>query len=677
MKTIFYKINRPCLLVLACCSIFTGCKESFLDPDPLSYYEPETTFSTENGLMSALAICDRNMKLYYSSTHNEMLPIPTEFMFSEMNVASATDKSQLMCDIANMLTPNSDDVTENNLDRQNSMWYFWYETYQGIMDANTVIQYAPKVNGLDESTKNMYLGRAYFHRSFRYMNLVFQYGDVPLVTKVVSVPKENYHSTKRDAILQMLVKNMEFAVNWVPNQSEMTLTGMVNKGACRMLLSKLYLAVGEYQKAKNQLDTLINNSGYSLMTEPFGTFNDGGEPQTWPITRNVIWDLHRPENKLITANKEVILGLPNRGSDAESFVQMLTMRIMYPFFFNSQVKTTDGKQALMNIKRVVRKNGALIDNPDYNSQYDYMRAFGRGIATWRPTWWAQKGVWYVNGHLDSGDLRHSVSSGNWMCMDSLKCNNKSSKDFGKNIRLYDDKGNLLCTDTIRRWYDVPHYKLFLDDPVNEANAEGSDGLRGATNGGNADWYLYRLAEAYLLRAEAKFYLNPNDLTIADDLNAIRKRAHCSELYSGKCTIGNIMDERARELYMEEWRNVELTRVSLCLARSGRPDEWGNTYNINDFDKQQGTDATGGSYWYQRINHLSMYNKGTINIVSTGNSTPNYTMDKKNIYWPIPEDAIVANKKAALHQNFGYSGYDASIPEWDNWEDAVADEDKTE
>lgn len=30
---------------------------------------------------------------------------------------------------------------------------------------------------------------------------------------------------------------------------------------------------------------------------------------------------------------------------------------------------------------------------------------------------------------------------------------------------------LLCSDTIRRWFDVPHYKFFLDDPVNEANVE--------------------------------------------------------------------------------------------------------------------------------------------------------------------------------------------------------------
>jgi hypothetical protein len=382
----------------------------------------------------------------------------------------------------------------------------------------------------------------------------------------------------------------------------------------------------------------------------------------------VIWDLHRAENKLISANKEVIMGMPNRGSDQESFVKMLTMRILYPMFFDGRVKTKDGKQAMLNLKR---------NHADYNPKYDYMRAFGRGIATFRPTYFYTNALWNVNGVVDNADLRHNSEVGNWMRMDSFYVNNKASSEFGKYIKLYNpSNGTLLCSDTIRRWFDFPHYKLYLDDPMNEANIGGSDGNRGATNGGIADWYLYRLAEAYLLRAEAKYYMNENDATIKDDLNVLRQRAKCAELYKGAVTIGDIMNERARELFWEEWRNVELTRVSLCLARSGKPDEWGNIYTLDNFDKQSGVDPAGGSYWYQRIFHYSMYNKGAVQIDATGNSNPNYTMDKKNLYWPIPYAAITANNKGILSQNYGYEGYDPATPKWDNWEDAVADEDKT-
>ena len=71
----------------------------------------------------------------------------------------------------------------------------------------------------------------------------------------------------------------------------------------------------------------------------------------------------------------------------------------------------------------------------------------------------------------------------------------------------------------------------------------------------------------------------------------------------------------------------------------------------------------------------MYNKGPIQIVATKNNI-NYTIDKKNIYWPIFNASITANNKGELSQNYGYDGYDPSTPKWDNWEDAVADEDRT-
>jgi hypothetical protein len=663
-KKLNYIFKYGTMLLIGGTVLTTGCTKKFLKPEPMSFYEPATTFSTENGLIAAMAICDRHLKGYWATDHNEMLTLGTEYIFSEMMVASATDKRSMLCDVATMLTPTSE-TSQQNLDRTNSIMYLWDETYKGVMYANTIIQYVDQVVALSEATKNAYKGRAYFHRAFRYMALVNEFGDVPLVTKIVSVPKQNYRVTKKDAILQMITKDMEFAVQWVPEQKDMPLTGMINKGACRMLLAKCYLAIGEYTKAKDLMDVVINSSGYSLMQANFGAFNPGGEAQTWPITRNVIWDLHRPENKLLATNKEVIMGMPNRGADAEAFVQMLTMRILYPFVFDARIQTKDGKQALLNIRRN--------DAANYNNKYDYMRSFGRGIATFRPTSFSTKDLWAVNGTMDATDLRHSSATGNWIRMEDYKVNNKASTEFGKPLTLYNTNGALLCSDTIRRWFDVPHYKFFLNDPVNEANITGSDGLRGATNGGIADWYLYRLAEAYLLRAEAKYYINPGDGTIRDDLNAVRQRAQCAQLYTGAVTIGDIMNERARELYWEEWRNVELKRVSLCLARSGKPDEWGNTYTLATYDQQTGTGAGGGSYWYQRINHYSLYNKGAIQINATGNSNPLYTMDKKNHYWPIPYSAITANNKGQLAQNIGYDGYDAGAPKWDKWEDAVADE----
>lgn len=640
---------------------FSSCSESFLEPDPLSFYEPEITFSTESGMQAVLAQADRHLRSYWTSYENRNISVPigTEYMFSELAVASKTDDASLFADISTRMTP----LGGVGYDAGDWTSYFWDETYNGIKYANTITTFIDNVKGIDEATKNAYLGRAYFHRSFRYLSLVFQYGDVPLITKIISTPKQNYRSTSKEAILEKITKDMEFAVEWVPEQKSMTYKGMINKGACRVLLAKCYLATGQFQKAKEQTDILIEQSGYSLMNDNFGTFVDSYSPQTWKVTRNVIWDLHRPENKLIDANKEVIMGMVNTGTTAESMIEFLSMRIFGPSYTSgSDLKTPDGKQAVVNYAR---------NNKDYRADLDYNRAIGRGIATWRLTWHATNAMWKVNGKMDAGDLRHNSEVGNWGRMDSIKYNNPESAWFGKNLMFKDpSSGALLCTDSLRVWFDWPHYKIYLHDVAAEAN-QGANQFNGATNGGNANWYLYRLAEVYLLRAEAKFYMG--DATgAAADVNVVRKRAKCEQLYT-TVTIGDIMDERARELYLEEWRNVELKRVSRCLALSGKADEWGNTYDINTYDKQSGVDATGGSYWYQRVTRCGMYNQGVREVRP---NTFNYQMNKHNHYWPIPNSAITANNKGKLSQNFGYDGYDPTTPKWDKWEDAVADEDLT-
>jgi hypothetical protein len=666
-KYIKNKISKL-FLILGGIALWFGCSESFLEPDPLSIYEPATTFSTESGLKAALAICDRHIRSYWTNTsaNSNSVVIGTEYMFSDLTVYGKTDASVggVNFDVATGLTPTGGAAGPGGNDG-NYINHFWEETYNGIKYANTILSYVDKVTTLDETTKNIYKGRAYFHRAFRYFGLVFQYGDVPLVTKILEVPKQNYRSTEKAAILEMITKDMEFAVEWVPDQKDMTHIGMVNKGACRMLLAKCYLATAQWPKAKEQLDILINQSGYSLMQDNFGTEEKGGEPKTWPITRNVIWDLHRPVNKLDADNKEVIMGMPNRGS--QSFISFATMRIFGPLWQNNNLKSPNGK----TVEKYSRTNA------NYREDLDMTRAFGRGIGTFRPTPFAQRGLWVVNGVEDTDDLRHNSGVGNWVKMTDLKYNHVDDGSYrGQNLMLYHPtNGALLCTDTIRNWFDFPHYKLYILDAVSEAN-QGAVDFNGASAGSTADWYLYRLAEAYLLRAEAKFYAG--DATAKDDVNEVRRRAKCSQLYTSNVTIGDIMNERARELYLEEWRNMELKRVSYCLALSGKPDEWGNTYDVATFDKNSGTDVgvnTPSSYWYKRVTLCGgIYNNGSIN---TAGKTINYRMDKCNMYWPIPNSAITANNKGVLSQNFGYDGYDANTPKWDKWEDAVADEDKTD
>ena len=225
------------LLGITCVSaLFTGCSDDFLKPDPLSLYEPTVTFNTVDGLNAALASADKALRAYWTNTEacDLMLPLMSEYLFSDLTVAGKTDDQLAFCDINERFTPTDGWY---NFD-QNRLVIFWGETYNGIKYANTVISYIDKVEGLDETTRNEFLGRAYFHRAYRYMNLCFQFGDVPFVSKIIESPKQDYKSTKREAIIKRMVQDMEFAVQNVPDQKDMTYIGMINKGACRQLLSK-------------------------------------------------------------------------------------------------------------------------------------------------------------------------------------------------------------------------------------------------------------------------------------------------------------------------------------------------------------------------------------------------------------------------------------------------------
>ena len=682
------------VITLGAIALFNACSDNFLKPTPLSFYDPATTLSTESGLQSVMAMCDRNLRNYWTHQQNNSgansNPIATEYMFSDLMVFGKTDEAptSIGYSVADQLTPqNAGSGATSGQSNGELIQYFWTETYYGIKYANTIISNIDNVQGLDETTKNVYLGRALFHRAFRYYTLVFQFGDVPLISKIPEVPKFNYRSTKKEAILDMITQDLENAVQWVPDQKDIAYIGMVNKGACRMLLAKCYLATGQWQKAKNQMDTLINQSGYSLVQGgdglgKFGTFTpvtdgksvtdgtSGGNPETWPITENVIWDLHRAQNKVRSDNTECIMVMPNEGFNAASFRTWLLMRIFEPYWNtgNPNLTSPDGKGLLTTSR----------SSSTYNVNLDLTRAFGRGIGVFRPTWFAQEPLWMVNGVMDTGDLRHRRDVGNWVNMEDLKYNDPSSAYYGQNIMLHDpDTGKLLCNDSIRCWFEFPLYKYYQLDEGAEEN-QNSTNFNGATDGvqpGHGDIYLYRLAEAYLVRAEAKFYLGDN-AGAATDVNAVRSRARCTQLYT-TVNIGDIMNERARELLMEEWRNVELKRVSRCLALSGKPDEWGNTYDVKTYDKQNGRDASGGSYWWQRICHYNDYYNSPKNPIQSAGRTQVYNLDKHNMYWPIRQDVLDSNRDTPLMQAFGYAGYDAGAPEWDNWQDAVADENKTE
>lgn len=589
-------------IVLLGAAAISSCKETWLKPEPLSFYEPDLTFKDLGGLKATLVACERNMRLEW---YGDAMPMITESIFSDIAVEGTTDKSGPAQNLNLLITP---DAQLNHIDYNRIGWY-WLEGYKGIKYANTAISRIDLPTYKSEQEKKKLLGAAYFHRAARYYRLTQQFGDVPLILTEINGPKLDFQTTKREVILKKMKEDLEFAEQWVPAVTD---KGTVNKGSVSHLLTKVNLALGLFDDAIKSATNVIDGGTHKLMTTRFGVnANDAG--------RNVIWDLHRPQNKAIATNTEGLMLVIDR-LNIEGNVEggMLIMRNCVPFWFNN-INTPAG-------------NRGTIDT--YGIEIDQVVKFGRGIGRLRPTDYSQNQIWD-----DKNDLRHAP--GNWTRMEDILYNNPALKDkdsyYGKNLQLKNAEGVVLTIDTIRCWFDWPNYKLFVEDP-----------LRVQPQGGNSDWYVFRLAETYLLRAEA--YAWKGDLAkAADDVNAVRARANRAPLAAGKINIGTILDERARELYFEEPRKTELTRIAYIFAQTGKPAPNGKTYTLDKFSDD--------NYFYDRVMEKNdFYNKG----VKTRHADE-YTMSPYHVLWPIPQSAIDGNTQARINQNKGYAGYEKNVP----------------
>ena len=439
----------------------------------------------------------------------------------------------------------------------------------------------------------------------------------------VTAPRLDYYSTKREVILQKIKLDLDSALLWT---SDAVNKGEVTKGGVGHLLTKVNLALGNFDAAITAANGVINGGTYSLMKTAFGTaappyiFTAGSKTPT-VLPNNVIWALHRPENKSIAENKEGLFMIIDRFGDGQFNTGMTIMRQAVPFW-GTGVNTPDGKKGTQD---------------NLTAELVQSNFFGRGIGRTRPSNYAQYEIWN-----DPNDLRHA--RGNWMNMEDLLYNEPGLKTsnnpwYLKNLQLRNATGGLLVSnnDTIRSWYGWPHYKLFVDDTENSPK-----------QGGHSDWYLFRLAETYLLRAEAYFW--KGDLVnAAADINKVRERAGCAPITPAQVNMGTILDERARELFFEEARKTELTRISFLFAKTGKPAENGKTYSLDKISDD--------NYLYDRVIAKNNFYKNGI-ITAHGDK---YTISPYHILWPIPTRSINGNSNGRINQNKGYTGYENNVP----------------
>lgn len=564
-----------------------ACQDDWLEPKPLSIYVPENVFVNEDGMEAILLVLRRGLRDEFYGNASMLCQEISASDIAHKNGEQAIE----IHDFNTQFTPTSGGRDADQYHR------YWTHAYNMIRDVNVLLN---RVDGIESSTekKNEFIAEGYFHRAYWYYRLVHYWGDVPFINIEHQAPRVDFNSHSRNTILDKIQEDLEFSVQWLPIS---VAPGKVNRAAAQHLLTKIYLSNHEYKKAISSASDVIDGGQYSLMTDRFGS--EAGDDRF-----NVVWDLHRVENKSISANTEGILVVQDRfGFPGAQSPGTNTMRNLVPFWAHgSYIMDPDGSPGMLS--------------RPFDPQ---IWAWGRGVGYTRGSNYHQYYIWQNYGD----DLRRCADT-NWMTVEKMRYNNPASNYFGEFVQ----PEYTAPYDTGRALYDWPHYKLHVPNEPTVGNWAG----------GHGDWYVFRLAETYLLRAEA-YYWDGDFENAANDINQVRERALATPINASDVTMDYILDERARELYYEEPRNAELTRISFMKAETGR-----RGYSMDNFHES--------SYWFDRIEELhGFYNTGF-------QYGPNISrISAYHVLWPVRQSFIDANTGGRINQNRGYPGYENNIP----------------
>ena len=596
--------------------LLNGCSDSWLEPKPLSFYTPENVYVNAEGFDAALAACERYMR---DEFNGDGKPSITEMILADISVEGTTDKAGPQMDIDISLLP---DANLNSVDFTRVGWY-WQYGYKAISIANVIISRIDDITFTNQADRDRILGQALFHRAYWFYKLVHQFGDVPFCEEEIAEAKTDFYSHDRWSILERLKKDLEFAYNSVPDN---VIRGRVSKSACGVLLMKVNICLG-FNDAAIQIGQSIV-AAHPLITQRLNYQHP--QPNT-----DLMWDLHCVDAKTDPRNTEGLMYIVSAPNVTGSLRSQLG-RDLIPRIYG--VVTPDGMTGIAFTSNV---------EPQFVIQY----LWGRGIGRARSTNYYQYTIWTEK---ERNDMRGVYNRDNWKSPSDMVYNEPAlltsgNPWYGQPLVL---NPGLAVEDTIRSWYQWPVYKTVVPDPTQSFDGQW---------GGETSMYIYRSAEVYLLMAEA-YYWKDQPADVAAMLNVVRTRAGADALTVADVNIGAILDERARELYAEENRKSEITRIAFTFARTGKPCEYfgGRVYRLDNisgpggvasFVKQEGINF----YWDWVNLKNNFYNKGV------SHRWAEYKLSVHHILWPVPAAAINANTRGVINQNIGYPGAENNVP----------------
>ncbi len=419
----------------------------------------------------------------------------------------------------------------------------WDELYRGINTCNAVIERAPKATGLSDALKKQRVAEMKFLRAHYYFLLLQQWGGVELrLTETLAPTKKTARNSEAD-IYKSIISDLEASLPDLENKAKSSDYGRATKAASEHLLAKVYLtkatssskAADDYSKAAQYAQNVVNNYGFKLLPDFANVFAIGaGE-----INDEVIFAVQYTSDILTTGSPAPVAN----GQDGNTGGNNLHL------FFGMQYDVQAGMVRDIFYGRPFKRLRP--------TKYAIETVFGERIndsrykKSFRDTWLSNSPGTF-NTAFDASKAKVTFKAGDTAIF-------MPGYEMSKEIRA------------------TKPYQVLVPSAYSEALfptlIKFMDPLRPdrTWTAGSRDFLAFRLADTYLMLAEAQLQLGKKAEAVAA-ANMVRVRAafpgkaDAMKITEEQMTMDFIMEERGRELMGEQTRWMDLKRWGKLVDR---------------------------------------------------------------------------------------------------------------
>jgi hypothetical protein len=513
------KIFNYTIKVLLVIILLAGCSKDVLEENPPNILSGPTIFKTYNGFEAALN------GLYNIARHGRWQSEKLENALNGVdNMCSNARRSDIFWNWTTSNNPSDDDLLQT-----------WQWLYEIVNASNTIIYYSDQdvdwSGGADtpENNKLRVVAEARALRGWAYRRLAYSWGDVPLSLEYNESIKTDWERTPVATVRRAVISDYKFAQQYVP--TEASLQGRITKGAVQTLLAEMYLTIGKPDSALYWCNQVINNPAYELTTSRYGVYQD--DP-----TGSAFGDMFKEGNQ----NRE-------QGNKEALWV------FQFELYNSIDEQGHELSRATIGTYNSIKIGGVA------PLQYTVQRG-GRGKAYFGAT------KWWIDSYENTDDRAQNYILRTSFRLQTLEENNIGYTGTGF---LPADKlpPGYNYGDTIwLNWdEDITATRYKVNDWPYSRKGEGTSTIDVQADFAWTDQIYIRLADTYLLRAEAQMKLGNLNGAMAD-VNIIRGRSHATLVTDpNTITIDYILDERSRELFIEEERRMTLLRTHKWFERT--------------------------------------------------------------------------------------------------------------